>query len=156
MNNPIYKKKEHRIIDDVEHKHCSDCDSWKQLAQFSNNSSNWDDLSSICKQCSNGRMKEIRKHTKRLSEEEWKQSYVARKEKMREGVKRSYEQNPKLKEEMSKRHSKAIIAINENNQHDVLEFCSALEAKKHGFQNSNIGQAIKYNKPYKGYRWKFK
>jgi len=44
-------KKPHKIIEDVEHKHCGKCDSWLTLEQFSYSSKAWDNLNNHCKAC---------------------------------------------------------------------------------------------------------
>jgi hypothetical protein len=44
-------KKEHQIFDNVEMKHCHTCDSWKQLTDFNKQSSSWDNLARMCRQC---------------------------------------------------------------------------------------------------------
>lgn len=154
-----YKRKEHRFIDEIEQKHCSNCDNWKALAEFSLNKGYWDGHNSNCKECMRERVRKKRAEnpTPKLTEDQLKQSYIDRKEKIRQGVINSYkERGDEIKSELSKARSKPIIATGEFNSFDKREFASALEAKKAGFQNSNIGQAIKSGKPYKGYYWKFK
>ena len=54
---------EHRFQGDLEEKHCSGCDQWKVLKEFSKNKGNWDGLESRCKGC-----REIA-HKKRISTE---------------------------------------------------------------------------------------
>ena len=44
---------QHRFQGDLEEKHCSTCDEWKVLKEFSKNKKKWDDLRSICKVCDN-------------------------------------------------------------------------------------------------------
>jgi hypothetical protein len=156
LSNPIFKRKEHQVIDGIEKKHCSCCDKWKSLDEYSNHKGTWDKKATLCKICFRDKMRERRAKNppKKLSAEEWKQSYVNRKEKMRQGVIESYKNNPELGAQTSEARSKPIVGTTEYG--DIIEFDSALEAKKAGFQNSNIGQAIRSGKLYKGYYWKFK
>lgn len=160
-NNPEIQKaiaekqrKPHQIIDNVEHKHCSDCNSYKTLDMYSKQESYWDGLKSICKQCATIRIEEYRKENfKKLNEQEWKQSYESRKEAMTKGVQAHYDNNPEAKKQISKRMSKPVIGTCVTTG-KVITFESALKAKEAGFNNSNLGVAIKKQKPYKGYIWK--
>lgn len=158
--NPIFfekycKRKEHRIIDNIEYKHCSDCKSWKILEEgFHKNVSMVDRYKSTCKNCSSIRDREYSRKGK-LTEEQWKQSYSDRNEQMREGVKNAYKNNPELAKNISKRNSKEVIGTCVNTG-SVVEFESALKAKEKGFNNSYISSSIRSKKPYKGYYWKFK
>lgn len=61
---------------------------------------------------------------------------------------------PERRLQASIQRSKAIIGTHTETG-EIVKFPSALKAKEAGFQNSNIGQAIKFNKPYKNYIWKF-
>lgn len=150
------QRKKHRFENNIEEKHCSDCDKWKQLFEYSPHKRTWDKLNSICKQCRRERIAKIRAEnpTKNLTPEQLAQSYIDRKEKMREGVIKAYANNSSLKEQISEVRSKPIVGMDEYG--NEIQFSSALEAKTAGFQNSNIGQAIRSGKPYKGYYWKFK
>lgn len=150
------QRKKHSFINNIEVKHCSSCDKFKELHEYSPHKRTWDKLNSICKQCRRESIARARSLTpaKKLTPEELAKSYADRKEKMRQGVIDSYKNKPELSDSISKARSKPIVATDEYGK--TLEFASALEAKKAGFQNSNIGQAIKSGKPYKGYFWKFK
>lgn len=152
-----YKRKEYQNIDNIIHKHCSDCNSFKQLDNFGKDSSSWDKLRSICKICANIRKKEhYNKNTKILSEEEWKKSYINRKDKMSKSIKDKFEKDPLYRDKLSKSKSKAIIGISTKDGH-IIEFESALKAYELGkFNNTYISTSIKSGKPYKGYYWKFK
>lgn len=44
-------RKEHKIINDIETKHCPTCNTWKQLTEFNKQSSSWDNLVRMCRQC---------------------------------------------------------------------------------------------------------
>jgi hypothetical protein len=44
-------RKEHRIIDNIEMKHCPTCDTWKELIEFNKQSSSWDNLARMCRKC---------------------------------------------------------------------------------------------------------
>lgn len=151
-----YKRKEHRIIDNIEQKHCSDCDTFKPLTEYYTSKILWDSLESICKICGNIRLKARRaKNHKVLSPEEWAKSYEERTIKMTESIKKKY-QDPVYAAKVAKAICKPVIATNVNNSFDVMEFESAKAAKEKGFFNTKISDAIRLNKPYKGYYWKFK
>jgi hypothetical protein len=44
-------KKEHKIENEIEMKHCPTCDSWKALSEYNKQSSSWDKLSRMCRNC---------------------------------------------------------------------------------------------------------
>ena len=73
---------------------------------------------------------------------------------MSAGMKKVMAERPELKQQISEKKNKAIKAVNVNTG-EVLKFKSGLQAKESGFNNTNLGQAIKFNKPYKGYMWSF-
>lgn len=148
----ISQRKAIDLIDEIPHFECSDCLTKKPLTEFNRNKSRWSGHNGICKSCEKVRLKARRKYSK-MSEQDRLESYEKRKEKMREGVNRAYKTNPDLRKNISKRAKKAIIANNPFTG-ETLEFDSAMDAK--GFNNSNIGQAIKNKTLYRGYYWKFK
>ena len=45
------KRKEHIIENDIEKKHCPTCDKLKELLEFNKQSSSWDKLARMCRQC---------------------------------------------------------------------------------------------------------
>lgn len=45
------RRKEHRILDDVEEKHCPKCDTWKNINEYNRQSSSWDNLGRMCRLC---------------------------------------------------------------------------------------------------------
>ena len=44
-------KKEHKIENDIEMKHCPTCDKWKELSEYNKQSSSWDKLARMCRNC---------------------------------------------------------------------------------------------------------
>lgn len=44
-------RKEHKIVNNVELKHCFGCNKWKKTKRFSKNKCYWDGLSSWCREC---------------------------------------------------------------------------------------------------------
>ena len=44
-------KKEHKIFDNIEKKHCPTCDDWKILTDFTKQTSSWDKLCRMCRSC---------------------------------------------------------------------------------------------------------
>lgn len=149
---PVAKnKKEHIFINGVEHKECSKCKENKILSEFVKNKNRWDGLGTYCTPCHNKYRRQYKYNG--LSEEEFKLSYEKRKEAMSKGQKNYFNNNPNRRIHLSKITSIPIMATNIKTG-EVLQFASAKEANKFGFNNTNIGQAIKHNKPYKGYIWK--
>lgn len=148
------QRKQHQILDGVEHKHCSDCNSYKPITEYHSNKGYWDGLKSICKSCSVLRVSKYRKETfKPLNEQEWKQSYVDRSESNSKGVTEYFKNNPEAKAKLSQQRSKPVIGTCVLTGKEI-RFESALKAKEAGFNNTNLGQAIKLNKQYKGYTWR--
>lgn len=147
-----FNKKPHMIIDGIETRNCAKCSNNHSLDQFHFNK-NQNKYHSYCKFCRAQSTKIYREKNptkyKKLSPEEYKISRLVATKKGGLNSKK-----PEVRAQISSQRSKAIEA-NHIINNTTLQFSSALEAKKVGFQNSNIGQAIKYNKPYKGYMWKF-
>lgn len=158
MLQTCFKRKENIIIDGVLQRDCSDCKQHKNLEDFAKNSYRYDGLATVCKTCQILRMNEYRKENpaQTLSDEDWQKSYDDRKEAMRQSVINAYKNDPSIKEKQSKAKSKSILQCEITTGKVIKEYASALEAKKAGFANSNIGQAIKYKKPYRGFMWRFK
>jgi hypothetical protein len=138
------------------YKHCSDCKEYVKIVLFHNDKNRKDGLRTICKTCACSRKnKYYSDNIEKLTPEQLKQSYESRKSAMSQGVKAAYENNPELRLKASQQRSKAILRIDPSTN-QTKEYGSALKAKEDGFQNSNIGVAIKKRTLYKGYYWKFK
>lgn len=144
-------KKEHIFVDGIESKQCAKCKEIKKLEEFVKNKQRWDGLGTYCTPCHNSYRKQYKYEA--LSEEEFKKSYENRKHALSEGQKKYFQNNPERRMELAKKTSIPVIATHTESG-KILEFASAKEANKFGFNNTNIGQAIKHNKPYKGYIWK--
>jgi hypothetical protein len=69
-------KKEHKIENEIEMKHCPRCDSWKTLSEYNKQSSSWDKLARMCRKC----YCEY-KTNKRKNDEKYKQSDILYKQK---------------------------------------------------------------------------
>lgn len=149
------QRKQHQILDGVEHKHCSDCDTLKPVTQYHSHRGTWDKLKHICKDCSNKRTEIYKQETfVPMNEQEWKQSYIDRSEANSKGVTEYFKNNPEAKAKLSQQRSKSVIGTCVTTGKEI-RFESALKAKEAGFNNTNLGQAIKLKKVYKGYTWKF-
>lgn len=152
MNNKIIavNKKEHVFIDGIEHRECSSCKISKTLDFFM-----WQEKKSryhpYCKPCHKVKVAATRTPYEKVSEERYKQSYIDRGKKS--GV--IISNSPEIRAKLAAKKRKAIIGTSVTTG-ETIEFDSALKAKESGFQNTNIGQAIKLNKAYRGYTWKFK
>lgn len=157
MRQTCFKRKEYQTIDGVQYKHCWKCDKNKTLDVYGKYANSWDGLSPECRDCHNEIAKSYRiAHITKLSPDELQKSYDDRKESMRQGILNAYKNDPSIKQKLSKARSKPILQCEITTGKVVKEFASALEAKKAGFANSNIGQAIKYKRPYRGFMWRFK
>lgn len=148
-----YKKRECKNMNGIIQTTCSDCNKFKSISEFSKHSTRQDGIQSICKDCAKLRKKEYDKNTRiLLSPEQLAESYKKRTPKMQESLKRYYANNP----QRNKYNNKPILQLNIQTGEIIKEFESAISAKSDGFNNTNIGQAIRHNKPYKGYYWKYK
>lgn len=157
LPNGMKKRTPHKILNGIPYKQCNKCLLELTLDKYYKNINSWDSLQHYCKKCYLIiKKKHDEKNKVLLSKEEWKQSYADRNEKMKAGVQNYFDNNPDAKLKLSKQRSKPIIRLNPNNFNDIKEYSSALEAKNDGFNNSNLGVAIKTGKLYKGYYWKFK
>lgn len=145
-------KKEHSMINGAAHKNCPYCKTDKTLEFFGKNKSRWDGLNTYCKACNIA--KDNRVYVGK-SEEELQEVYKKRGEKMKISVKNYFDNNPQRKAIISQQRSKALIATHIETGKEV-EFSSATEARKFGFDNTNIGKAMKNNLPYKKHTWRFK
>lgn len=143
-------KKQHTLVDGKNCKTCPKCNKTKTLDLFTKNSTRWDGLHTYCKSCHNSIK---RTPYKKMSEESFKASYLNRQDS--EKQKALYQNDPGRKAIIAKQRSKAIIATKIGTT-ETIEFESAKSAKQYGFDNTNIGLAIKNNKSYKGYMWSFK
>jgi len=140
------------IIGGIDHLSCSKCQEVKPLDRFSlltrNNRKFYDCYCKLCRVSLNEGKYE--KYYKKLCASDYKQSRI---DAAKAGAAALWSK-PESKERVSKARSKPIQGKSITTD-EVLTFTSALEAKEYGFQNSNIGQAIKYGRPYKGYTWSF-
>lgn len=149
-----FKPKPHVIVNGIEYKHCANCDKIKLLTDFHKSNKYSDKLQASCKEC----LKVYRKKYQdrdRLSPEKLKASYANRMTPEAVAKIKATCNSDRVKSAISQKNSKAVVGTNIMTG-DVIEFSSASKAKDQGFSNVNIGRAIKNNKPYKGYTWKFK
>ena len=103
-------RKEHKIENEVEIKHCPTCDSWKDLSEYNKQSSSWDKLARMCRKC----YCEY-KTNKRKNDEKYKQSDILYKQK--------YEQSGRRKEVSKIRY--------EEKKDEILKKCIAYNKKKY-------------------------
>jgi hypothetical protein len=147
-------RKPHIFINNIEHKNCSKCKQDKPLSEFGSYKTRWDGLNPSCKKCHAEHKAKTYKY-EGLSDKEFRESYAKRSEALSKGQKEYYKRNPQKRVALAKRQSKAVIATSISGQ-ETLEFESAKAAGSFGFNNTNIGIAIKKGTPYKGYLWTFK
>ena len=51
------KRKKHKVLKGIEHKHCSCCKQWQALGKFHTSKYSWDGLHNLCKKCGNEKSK---------------------------------------------------------------------------------------------------
>lgn len=144
----------HSFINGIEHRECSLCYKYKPLSEFifSKKRNRWN---SYCKSCQSIYQAEWKKKnpSKLLTPEEYRKSRLRGIGAARLKTIERFE-DPHARQKLREQRSKPVKAIHmETGQ--VLCFPSALAAKTQGFNNTNIGVAIKNNKPYKNYLWSF-
>jgi hypothetical protein len=64
-------KKEHKLENEIEMKHCPTCDSWKELSEYNKQSSSWDKLARMCRDCNSKY-----KNDKRKTDAKYKQNDI--------------------------------------------------------------------------------
>ena len=67
-------RKKHIIEDNIEKKHCPTCDTFKLLSSFTKQSSSWDKLCRMCRDCSNEYKQKKRKNDPKYKENDKKYS----------------------------------------------------------------------------------
>lgn len=149
-------KQVHYIIFGVELRKCKLCKESKPLKDYTKRTPDGNSHQTYCKPCRADYQGSYRiaNPPTLLTPEEHAVIRQENHKKSSETLKRTYQNRPELKAQLSKQRSKAIQGVNVITK-EVITFSSALEAKSAGFQNSNIGQAIKLNKAYRGYTWSF-
>ncbi len=145
-----HNKKEIKMIDNIEHRNCKKCGLDIKLTEF-NKRTTKSGFQTYCKSCHRDAQKDWKEAnpSPTLSEVDYNASRLP-------GAIAGGEtsKNPERREQARQQRSKAVQGTCILTS-TIIVFESALKAKEAGFQNSNLGQAIKYNKPYKGYTWKF-
>lgn len=146
-----HNKKKNIVIDGELFRNCTKCKLNQPIANFSLKIKD-KTYQGYCKPCAlqYERDYRIKKPRPVLSQEEFNAS---RKNGASAGGK-ALAANPEARAKISAKRSKSIQGTHTITG-EIVTFPSALAAKAAGFQNSNIGQAIKYNRPYKGYIWTF-
>lgn len=145
-------KKEHIMIDGIEHKNCNKCDKNKILLAFSKSKHRWDGLTSMCKICCYEYNKN-KQYRKLLSPEDFKKSYSGRQNSTRQ--RELYNKEPERRAILAKQRSKPVIGTHVETGAKI-EFESAKAAVKYGFNNTHIGISIKNGLPHKKHTWRFK
>lgn len=151
-----HNKRDNILIDGKEFRFCKSCVKVKEIEHFyffvKNNNFDY-----ICRECRKLKKREKRKikpdksNYVKLSPEDYKQSRIEAARKGGQAISNS----PEKRAAISQKKSKPVIATSCTTS-EILEFPSALKAKESGFHNKLIHDAIKLNRPYKGYYWKFK
>jgi hypothetical protein len=103
-------KKEHKIENEIEMKHCPTCDSWKAFSEYNKQSSSWDKLARMCRNC----YCEY-KNSKRKNDEKYKQNDILYKQK--------YQQSGRRKEVSKIRY--------EAKKDEIIKKCVAYNKKKY-------------------------
>lgn len=142
--------KEIVVVDGKDCRHCPKCDQLKEVENYRWNASRRR-FYSYCKPCRALNQASRRKANPppRVSEEQYRASRLHG---ARAGGEAS--KTPERRAQTSKMNSKAVQGVHQLTK-EIVTFSSALKAKEAGFQNSNLGQAIRSGKPYRGYIWTF-
>lgn len=146
-------RKEHVLIEGVEHKQCGKCEEIKNVTEFGQALRRWDKLNPYCKSCNIITSNKFRKPYKKLTPEQFKESYVKRTKIIAE-KNRIRGQDPVVRAQISKRNSRAIKATHPKTG-ETFKFESARSAGRLGFNNSRISTAISTKTLYRGYMWEF-
>ncbi len=125
------KRKEHRILNNTEHKCCGKCDNWLELDCFGKCKSKWDDLRNECKGCRKI-YEEVNKEKKALKNKIYHQ---ANKEKINTKV-RQYQQANKQKV------AEYIKKYQQTNKGKITEY-------KKQYQQKNREKLAKNKKEYR-------
>lgn len=149
--NIAVNKKEHIFVDGNEHKECAQCKSLKVLSEYNVNNRRWDKLHVYCRECSKTKQTKYEK----MSKEDFTKSYQDRQKAVSDGVRKSFDKNPHLKLEQSKRRSKAVIGTHIETGVEI-EFTSGKAAAQFGFCNKGISKSIKFGHTHKNHTWRFK
>ena len=96
------KRKEHKIVDGVELKHCSKCDQWKKLSEYNKSKSTWDKLNKYCKESAKQLRKECKERKKNNEKTYWKKTKEVQSEKRKEWGKN----NKEYRQEYNKNYRK--------------------------------------------------
>jgi len=104
------KRKEHIIENDIEKKHCPSCDKLKELLEFNKQSSSWDKLARMCRQCYCDYKNNKRKNDPKYYEKDMKY-------------------NEKYKSSGRRKEVSAIRYINKREQ--IIKQCSEYNKKKY-------------------------
>lgn len=150
-----WNKRKHLEIDSILYKECSKCKKILNLTEYNLYNKTWDKLSRECKKCQQNYAKQHRlKHHKKLSKEQITLSYKNRSIKISSSLKTMYKEAPYKIKHLKKIKCKPIKGVHYLTG-EVIYFDSAISAKNCGFNNTNLGVAIKTGKVYKGYKWYF-
>lgn len=104
-------RKDHKVIDGVEVKHCGKCDTWKPLDSYNRNNKKWDGLSHKCKACE----KQYREDNKENRSKYDKQRYHENRDSLLESRKKHYQNNRESILEQKKEY-------HQNNQERLLGY----------------------------------
>lgn len=109
-------RKEHKIENNIEKKHCPTCNSWKELNDFTKQSSSWDNLCRMCRNCFNQY-----KQNKRKTDLNYQQKELE--------YKKNYQLSGRKKEMSDKRYSenkeeiiKKQMVYNKKRYHEDMEY----------------------------------
>ena len=96
---------QHKIIEGVELKHCTRCDSWKPFDSFYRDLSTWDQCGFTCKECILGHAHGVPVRIQDRTEEEWEELRrllrVKTIEAQRESARQWYRQHPEAAREFA-------------------------------------------------------
>lgn len=146
-------KKNNVVVDGVESRHCSKCNEIKPVTNFRWNKQR-STYASYCRPC----YAQVNREFKKENPPNYSKCTPEERDRLkREGSIKGAQmsKSPERRALAAQQRSKAVIGTHTITG-EVVEYPSQIAAEEFGFQHSNISQAIKLNKPYKKYVWKFK
>lgn len=105
-------RKEHKVIDGIEMKHCPTCDSHKELTDFTKQMTSWDNLCRMCRTC----MNEYKRNKRKTDEKYINNDKLYQKKYVESG--RRYETSKKRYQEKKDEIVKKSVLYNKKRYHN--------------------------------------
>lgn len=123
---PAPNRKEHVLINNIQHKHCCECEQYLPITNFGLDNNQYDKLRKLCKNCVKLRKKKYDSNKQKLSKEELLNTY-------------------KNRTQGYKIQAKNVLTG------EIKVYNKIRDAKIDGFYHGRISEVLDTNKEYKGY-----